>query len=272
MRDDHTALGSSRLAGGLLVPVASGDDLARALPAGVVGPEGQPAPRRFSVYRNNVMSSLIEALGSVYPAIRGLLGEDYFKALAAEFIRGHPPRSPVLLDYGAEFAGFLEGFPPLADYPYLADTARLEWAWLKAYHAADVPGLSPACLAGVAADALGELTLRPHPAAAILMSPWPVHEIWQRNRTQDAREALPPPDLSPGDRAVLIRRPELEVEVTDLSPVEARFLTALQAGETLSGALDTVLAHEEGEADMAGLLASLATSSAFCALHRGSAC
>ena len=33
-----------------------------ALPPGVIDPRGRPAPKRFAVYRNNVASSLVDAL------------------------------------------------------------------------------------------------------------------------------------------------------------------------------------------------------------------
>ena len=33
-----------------------------ALPSGLVGPDGEPSLRRFSVYRNNVVVGLVDAL------------------------------------------------------------------------------------------------------------------------------------------------------------------------------------------------------------------
>ena len=93
-------------------------------PAGLIGPDGKIAPKRFSVYRNNVIVSLTEALEQTFPAIQNLLGEEYFKALARAFVVQHPPKSPVLIWYGADFAAFIEAFPPLEAYPYLATSAR----------------------------------------------------------------------------------------------------------------------------------------------------
>ena len=41
------------------------------------------------------------------------------------------------MDYGGDFADFVEGFAPAASVPYLAAVARLERARVQAYHAAD---------------------------------------------------------------------------------------------------------------------------------------
>ncbi|HTT04417.1 MAG TPA: DNA-binding domain-containing protein, partial [Steroidobacteraceae bacterium] len=134
---------------GLLAAVA-------VLPSGWVGPDGQPDAKRFGVYRNNVASSLIEALREGYPAVHRLVGDEYFSAVARVFIQAYPPESPVMLEYGAAFPPFLQAFEPLASLPYLADVARIERAWHEAYHSPDGAPSSPEVLRGalsrVAAD------------------------------------------------------------------------------------------------------------------------
>ena len=87
-------------AGALLDPAA-------AVPMGIIGPDGLPTSRRFAVYRNNVVISLIEALQANFPAIRRLVGEEFFHGMAREFIIREPPSSPILLEYGAGFPDFV---------------------------------------------------------------------------------------------------------------------------------------------------------------------
>ena len=63
---------------------------------------GDPA-RRFQVYRNNVVASLIDALADTFPVTLELVGDTFFRAMAGVFVRGCPPRSPILAFYGDDF-------------------------------------------------------------------------------------------------------------------------------------------------------------------------
>lgn len=215
-------------------------DPAAETPAGLVGPDGKTAPKRFNVYRNNVVASLCEALEQSFPAVGNLLGEDYFKALARAFVAEHPPSSPVLMWYGADYGDFIERFPPLQAYPYLADVARLEWAWLQAYHAADAAPLDPAEIGAVAPDAVGNIRFDKHPASRVFQSQWPVWDLVRANRF-DAN-ANTEVDLEK-PQSVLITRPEFEVELVLLRPGGDVFVTALFDGATLAEAATAAGAH-----------------------------
>ena len=76
-------------------------------------PGGLTRSKRFRVHRNNVFASLIGALRARYPVIERLVGEDFFEAAASHFIEAHPPRLPVLIEYGEGFGDFLERFEPV---------------------------------------------------------------------------------------------------------------------------------------------------------------
>ena len=75
------------------------------------------------------------------PRVRTRRGR-FFRALAGVFVELSPPRSPVLMFYGDEFATFIDTFPPASSVPYLGDVARLEAGRTHAYHAADAEPLS----------------------------------------------------------------------------------------------------------------------------------
>ena len=62
---------------------------------------------RFAVYRNNVTVGLVEALRKRFPVCERLVGEEFFAAMAREFVRGAPPRSPLLYLYGDALADFI---------------------------------------------------------------------------------------------------------------------------------------------------------------------
>ena len=165
-------------------------------------PPGLIRAQRFSVHRNNLHASLIDALRALYPVIERLVGEDFFVAAAGLFAAAHPPRTPVLIEYGEGFAAFLEDFEPARGLPYLADVARLEWLRHAAYHAADQVPLTAASLAGVPPERAGGLTFAFHPSAGLIASPYPIVGIWETNAF-DAQVRPIGPEL-PGDAALII--------------------------------------------------------------------
>src|SRR5680860_832939 len=87
-------------------------DIDAPTPQGLVRKTGTAPSRRFGVYRNNVYASLIDVLTSRFPISARLVGEEFFRAMARVYVQKEPPRSPVLLRYGAGFADFIAGFPP----------------------------------------------------------------------------------------------------------------------------------------------------------------
>jgi hypothetical protein len=235
-------------------------DPSRAVPEGLLAPDGAPAGRRFAVYRNNVAVSLTEALKTGFPVLTKLLGEENFRALAGLFLRAHPPASPVLMHYGAEMPGFLASLPQLAHLPYLADVARLELALRAAYHAADAPVLGAGDLAARPADQLMRARVTLHPALRIVASPWPVHGIWARNMVEGA------PKPAPRAETVLVTRPDFDPVQTLLPPGADSFLAALGAGLRFGDAID-VAGTEAPGFDLAGTFSALLTAGAFTGLE-----
>jgi hypothetical protein len=239
-------------------------DPGRPVPDFVAGPRGKAATRRYAVYRNNVTVSLIEALTAVYPATRRITGPDFFRAMARSHVRASPPTSPLLFEYGREFPDFIAAYEPARAMPWLPDVARIERAWLDAYHAADAVPLAPSALAGVAPERLAGVVLTPHPATRILRSPHPAVSIFAANR----RDGPAGSTAARGPEDALITRPALEVVVRHLPPGGAAFLTRLAAGATLAAAAEAAL----GEApafDLAAGIAALLEAGAFSAASEG---
>ena len=207
------------------------------VPAAVAERVGPTRERRFAVHRNNVKASLVATLAAKFPVIQRLVGEDFFEATALVFVERHPPRSPVLAEYGAAFPSFLGTFEPAADLPYLVDVARLEWARHEAFHAADAASSSIGSLAALAADDLESVRLTLHPAATVVASAWPIVSIWTTN-TLDAEVRRIGPD-TPGEIA-LITRPDEEVFVHLLPQDADRLIAALADGAPLGEAAASV--------------------------------
>ena len=203
-------------------------DAATPVPGGLTDPEGRPAGRRFDVYRNNVAVSLTDALEVSFPVVAKIVGEEFFKAMAAIYLRAHPPKSPLLMFYGEDMPGFLASFPPVAHLGYLSDVARLELARRHSYHATDADPIQPDALA---ATDLMATRFRLAPTARVIRSHWPLHGIWLANTAESA----PKPGREAED--VLVTRPDFDPVVSCLPPGGADFISALAKGEPLGTAI-----------------------------------
>ncbi|MBI3375348.1 MAG: putative DNA-binding domain-containing protein [Betaproteobacteria bacterium] len=211
-----------------LVALDPSEDCAPEL-AGVVAQPG------FSVYRNTVMKGCIDALQANYPGVMRLVGEEWFRAAAAIFVRTDPPSHPMLADYGAGLADFLAAFEPAAELPYLPAVARLDRFWSEAHIARDAEPLDPRALTRLAPGQLARTVLSPHPSARWAWFPsLPITTIWRRNR--DAHGAEDGDDIDWRGEGVLLVRPRDAVENIDLDAAGCAFLDACAAGRTLADA------------------------------------
>jgi hypothetical protein len=226
----------SAFAGALRDPSASAPD----------GLSATAPTSRFAVYRNNVSVGLMGALEARYPAVRSIVGDAFFRELARDFTRRHPPRSPVMIEYGETFPAFLETVEALDELPYLADIARLESARVRAYHAADAAPLGADAFASLPPEAIDGLKLVLHPSLALVRSRFPVVTIWAMNAGEAPLAAIE--DWSAEDALVL--RPAFQVEVLALPPGGGAFLSALLEGAALGDAAAAAL-DETSQFDLA---------------------
>ena len=230
-------------------------------PGVVAGPSGKAATKRYSVYRNNVTVSLIDALAAVFPVTMRITGADFFRAMARFHVRATPPTTPLLFEYGRDFPDFIERYEYARELPWLADVARLERAWLDAYHAADAAPLSAEQLASIPAGRLSGATFVPHPATRIVRSRFPAVTIFVANRSERAVGRI---DTAEPEDA-LVTRPHLEVTARRLPPGGAVFLAQLLAGEPLGVAAAAAMT-ESPQFDLATNLAGILQAGVFTAV------
>jgi hypothetical protein len=227
-------------------------------PSVVAGPNGKAAIKRYDVYRNNVTVGLIDALAAIYPAVQRITGVDFFRAMARFHIRATPPSSPLLSEYGRDFPSFIERYEYAQPMPWLADTARIERAWLDAYHAADAEPLSPGALASFPPERLADVVFTAHPAARIVRSGFSAVTIFAANR---GNGPVAPIDATTPEDA-LITRPDLDVVVRHLPPGGAVFLTRLISGQSLGEAAASAL-EASPSFDIASSIAGMIVAGAF---------
>jgi hypothetical protein len=234
-----------------------------ATPAVVAGPNEKRAIKRYNVYRNNVTVSLIDALAAVFPATQRLTGVDFFRAMARLHIRTTPPTSPLLFEYGADFPDFIATYEWARPAPWLADVARIERAWLDAYHAADLGTLTSEALAAIPCDGLAEVVFVPHPATRIVSSGFAAVSIFVETRAEVATASI---DATPED--ALITRPCLDVIGRRLPSGGATFLKRLASGETL-GAAAAAAFEASASFDLSANIAGIVEAGAFTTIRHG---
>ncbi|MET4175327.1 MULTISPECIES: DNA-binding domain-containing protein [unclassified Bradyrhizobium] len=241
-------------------------DPAHEVPSVVTGPNGKAAAKRYNVYRNNVTVSLIDALAATYPAVQRITGADFFRAMARFHIRETPPTSPLLFEYGRDFPAFIERYEYAQSLPWLADVARIERAWLDAYHAADAAAFSPIPLSKVAPDQLADLVFTTHPATRIIRSSSAAVTIFSANRGTEPAGTI---DAATPEDA-LITRPDFDVTVRRFPPGGAIFLACLTSGRPLGEAAAAAL-EDFPAFDLATNIAGLIEAGAFTSVTSGDA-
>lgn len=200
------------------------------------------AIERFTIYRNNVILSLITAMADTYPVIKRLLGDEFFNAIAKEFVRNNPPQKPSLLFYGEDFIDFIRHFPACSEMPYLADVAKLEWYNVRAFHAADEPLFDNNLLATVAPESLAEVSFTLQSSVYLMCSDWPVDTIWEENLKEEVA-TLNIEDYAANN--LLIYRHELQVQVINLQIDCYHFLYAFSEGKDITNAWDYTVTQQQ---------------------------
>jgi len=257
VEDRRRASFADRFAKGLTDPTCP-------TPGGLNGPRGKGALKRYNVYRNNVTVSLIDALVAIYPAVQRITGAEFFRAMARFHVRASPPASPLLFEYGRDFPDFIESYEYAQKMPWLADVARIERAWLDAYHAADAPPLAGAAMMQVPADRLGDIIFRIHPATRIVRSAYPAVAIFAMNRADAPVTSL----KSNAAEDALVTRPDMEVEVRLLPPGNATFLASLIDSATLAEAASKALT-ETSSFDLSASIAGMIEAGVFTTVQPG---
>ena len=235
------------------------------IPTELRHPIGAVPQRRFAVYRNNVIVSLVSALAARFPVVRRLIGDELFGAMARVYVTKHPPRSPVLLLYGETFPDFVANFAPLASIEYLADVARLEFARGRAYHAFDAVLVDRSAFVSLQPDELADLRIDFHPSVGLVESRFPIVSIWEAHQES---EVAPISHWRP--QAALVARPVLDVEIWRLPPGGHVFLRHLTEGMALAEAADAAAA-KTGEFSAAENIAVLLRANVVIGLRRESA-
>ena len=194
-------------------------------------------PQNIRIYQYNVQAHLLQALRQTYPLVVKLVGDDFFRMTAKEYIKHYPSRSGDLHDYGQYFSDFLAEFQPVKDLIYLAEVAQLEWTCHALLIAGTHAPFDSALLNRVAPEHYDQIHFLLHPASYVKKFYYPLLRIIDLCKG-DMDDTI---DLGEGGVYLLMIRKELDINLISLSESEFTFLAALQENLSLAAALEAAL-------------------------------
>lgn len=225
----------------LLTAIAGSADTDR----NAVVPGALQLARGLSIYRANAAMVAERVLVARHPLLLQMLGDESLALLARALWRAQPPRRGDIAQWGHGLPAFIEAEPQLAAWPWLADVARLELALAACESAADAV-LEAGTVNLLAERDPADLRIELMPSLQLLHSAWPLGAIVAAHAPTlaAAPRAAALAALSvqlqtraAAPRCVLVARRGWRAEALELSPPDARWMSALRRGLALDAAL-----------------------------------
>jgi len=205
----------------------------------------------LAIYRGSVLGGLIKALGEIYPAVKNCVGENFFDAMAKQYVDGYPSKSNNLDHYGKFLPDFIQTFKPLSGFDYLVDLAKLEWVWHIAFHALDEPEFDAHKLSEVDENHYDEISFSLFQSVHVFETAYPLKKIWQLNRGLLALEQI---DLNEGDGYLIVSRTQnFEMRVDLLLAHEYVLLREIRNGLSLGAIFEKMMPRFTQEQINSGL-------------------
>lgn len=193
------------------------------------------AVERWDIYANMYFYRLRDCLKDDFAAVAGVIGDADFHNLITDYLLAHPPRHFSLRYAGERLPDFLQEHELSRRRPFLADLARLEYAIVDSFDAADVVALTPDELQNVQAEEWPGLHLLLSPSARLLQLEWPAGEIWE-----DAKQGREPEAIAAQPTHIRVWRKQLRVFHKIIDPSEAVALAELERGRAFGEVCEAV--------------------------------
>jgi len=190
--------------------------------------------RRFLCCAETVRHHHERSLALIFPVLKALVGDVFFRELAQEYGAANPSRAGDLARFGVHLPEFIATLPVADAYPYFSDTARLEWMLHLAHGAHDGNSLSVRDVRAVEPSELESWPLCLHPSVGLYVSRWSTVSIWFAH-TQPLTHALPASIHQP--MRAIVYRSGWSPTVREISETEWTALAALAEITTLGHAL-----------------------------------
>jgi hypothetical protein len=167
-------------------------ELAETTPRHVTGNDRLTPIEQLDVYRRQFWLRHTGALLEDFPGLSGVLGQNDWERLVEEYLEATAPASWTLRDLGDRLPAFVESAGWLPHHSLCVDMARLEWAYVELFDAAEPELLDPERLRQVPDDAWAGARLAFSPALRLLRVSYPVAELRRRLRAGEPDVPIPP--------------------------------------------------------------------------------
>ncbi|MFT5136359.1 MAG: hypothetical protein ACI8XV_001390 [Arenicella sp.] len=183
---------------------------------------------RLWIYQNNVFAATREYLEEVYPAVLGLVGDQFFKQMAQVFVQNNPPSEGNVYLFGQDFDSVIVQFDALQEMPYLVDLMHYEWVLHKAYFASLANCIDPNM---TEQSELLSMPLCFNPSVAIIHSKYPIYEIHRQSLPGYADEVAI--ELNQSQDSLIVYKQDHAVVSRILNEDEAIFVDVLANSENI---------------------------------------
>lgn len=180
---------------------------------------------RVNVYRDLVFNNVSQLLGSTFPVLIRIIGQERWRTLIRGFLRDYRAQTPKFGEIAEEFVGYLASEPAVlseGDWPaFLVELAHYEWVEmvLQLSDAEPLPASDPAQFL--------EWPLQVSALAWPLAYTWPVQIL-----SPDHQPSTPPAQPT----LLLVRRAvDFSVKFSELSPLAWRLLQRIEEFPLLNG-------------------------------------
>lgn len=248
------------MARAVMQPLSTRDNMKRGAEDGIalVKPNSRLTSfERLEIYNRSYWSRVLEAFSEDFPGVRALLGAKRFDRLRRHYLHDCPSESFTMRDLGKNLVPWMERNHELIgpNYEPALDMARLEWAEIESFDAAEYSPLTPADIAEL--DPASSLQVQPHlrwikAGHAVDTLLFEICEAAKRNSGLPRLIAQTRVDRAKSAEPIYlaIHRFELVVHHKRLDAEMFRLLSALGKGQPIAEAIefayaDSVLSAEE---------------------------
>jgi hypothetical protein len=224
-----------------------GPAFGRSVVAEVFAGDGRmSAEERLDAYANMYFFRMRDVLAEDFDRTAAALGEARWHNLVTDYLLAHPPTKWSLRWAGEALPGFLRGHATVAERPWLADVAALEWARNEAFQAEDAESQNPESLAAVPPEAWPDLRFEALPGTALVESRWDLAGWWN-----GAAGELAEAPRAVAARQVLIvwRDAEDDVRHEALASNEVEAVRRLFSGAPFADVCEACSPEEAGETE-----------------------